>query len=295
MTVQESEKQTMANLIVNISPPKCGTTALYFALAASHEIIGSTLKEPRFFASDDNGDLPGLPAALTMAGNYTAGLGWHDELFKDETSERYRIDFTTYYAITPGTPELIAQHYPNAKLVFVLRDPVKRFVSQYYQYIKMGIKMPSIDEVVQGGNPVSDLIYRFSDYRDTYARFTQAFGEEAILLLDFKDITQNYETISQACNAFLGIEDVNYDPSGREKNVAGRPRFGLLQRMMFNDSIRGMLRGVSPALKTKLLRVRKKAILANVKAEQYPPLSSQSEAILSERLAGQTEFYKQRF
>jgi len=285
----------MANLIVNISPPKCGTTALYFALAASSDIMQSTLKEPRFFAGENKDDFPGLPDALATAGNYQAGFSWHDELFNDQNQERYRIDFTTYYAITPDTPKLIAQHYPDAKLMFVLRDPVKRFVSQYYQYIKMGIRMPPIEEVVQGGNPVSDLIYSFSDYRSTYERFAEVFSEDEILLLDFRDITQNYETISQACNRFLGLEDIAYNPSGREKNVAGRPRFGLLQSMMFNDSIRRVFRGVSPTLKMKLLGIRKKAILANVKAEQYPPLSSETEAILSERLAPQVAFYEQCF
>ncbi|MDB4235162.1 sulfotransferase domain-containing protein [bacterium] len=285
----------MANLIVNISPPKCGTTGLYFALVASREVIGSTLKEPRFFAGEGDGDAPNLPNAMTTVGNYSNGLGWHDGLFKGERGERYRIDFTTYYAIIPETPQLIAQHYPNTKFIFVLRDPVKRFISQYYQYTKMGIRMPSIEEVVLGGNPISDLIYRFSDYRSTHERFAEAFSEEAIQFLDFRDLTQDYEKVAQACNAFLGTDDIEYDPSDREKNSAGRPRLGLLQRALFSDTARRAFQGVSPALKTKLLRIRKKVILANVKAEEYPPLPLWLETVLHERLAAQTTFYHERF
>lgn len=284
----------MSRIILNISPPKCGTTSLYFALVGSKAIARSRIKEPRFFAQAQPDRAAGLPGAMQTGGAYGNGLAWHDDLFDENEDTSYRIDFTTYYAVTPDTPELLARTYPDPRLIFVMRDPVKRFVSHYYQYIKTGVPVPPIEDVIAGGNAVSELMYRFADYRATYARFADQFGADAILKLDFTDLNARYETISAQCNAFLGLTDVHYSPTKRDKNVAGRPRFSGLQRMMFSDAARKVTRLVGPQLKTRLLGVRKKVVLANVKPTIYPALAPELERQLSDRLAPQTEFYRAR-
>lgn len=285
----------MNNLILNISPPKCGTTSLYFALVNAPQVAVSTLKEPRFFAGPAQESEEGMPDAMRIGGHYANGIGWHDALFTDKTDEQYLIDFTTYYAVTPDTPELVKAHYPDARLIMVLRDPVKRFVSHHYQYMKVGVPVPPIEEVIAGDGPVSRLMYDFADYRKTHERYARVFGEEAILMLDFRDLARNPEHISERCNTFFGLEDIDYAPSEREKNVAGQPRFKALQRMMFSNTVRGLFRGISPAFKTRLLTLRKRAILANVKPEDYPELPAPSLDRLTERLREQIEFYEKAF
>ena len=285
----------MSGIIINISPPKCGTTSLYFALVASDDVAQSTLKEPRFFAGESQGGDGDLPDAMRTGGNYANGPDWHEALFEGQPDVRYRIDFTTYYAITPDTPALLQRHYDDVRAIMVLRDPVKRFVSQYYQYRKMGISLPPIAEVIAGKGPIADLMYRFSDYRATYDRYVEAFGKDAVLVLDFDDLKSDPAKISAACNAFLGTHDIHYAPSERDKNVAGRPRFGAVQRLIFSDGVRRALRSISPDLKMRLLRWRKKIVLANTKAEAYPALSESEQQALAERLSSQTEFYRSFF
>lgn len=286
----------MTNIIVNISPPKCGTTALYFGLVASADVTGSSLKEPRFFSGNAKGDESGLPDAMRTSGKYDNGMKWHDALFDSTKKDaRYRIDFTTYYAVTEDTPELLKRHYPDAKLIFAMRDPVARYMSHYYQYIKVGIRVPSIRDVVLGDNQTADLLYRFSDYEGIYRRYADVFGEEAIKLLDFRDLTRNYDKVSTECNAFLGLDDIAYAPSEREKNVAGRPRFGMVQSLMFSDAARKLTRRIPPGLKTSMLKLRKKVILANVKPEQYPELDDALREELTRRLQSQIEFYEKAF
>ena len=58
------------NIIVNISPPKCGTTSLYSALVRMDEVAESKIKEPRFFAGDQTNIYKDIPLALRISGNY---------------------------------------------------------------------------------------------------------------------------------------------------------------------------------------------------------------------------------
>jgi hypothetical protein len=249
--------------VVSIGPPKCGTTGLFHALAASALTAAPTLKEPRFFSRSDGSLFGDLPDALVPRGHRDRGAEWYDGLFSGSAASAIRLDFTTYYSVLPDTPEVLAEWDPDPRMIMLVRDPVKRFVSNYQQYDRMGIRLPSLEEAATGDGAVSRLLYAFGDYAGTYQRFAEVFGDERIFVLDVADLRPEATDVWDRLGVFTGIEDLAYDVTERERNPAGSARFPLLQRVMYSDGLRTATKRLSPGLTTLGLRMRRKVVKAN--------------------------------
>jgi hypothetical protein len=105
----------LPNLIV-IGAARCGTTSLHRYLNLHPEIEMSPSKEPQFFND----------------WNWDRGLGWYEDQFPasakvvGESSPTY-----TVYPAHPNVPERMASVVPDAKLIYLVRDPIERLVSGY--------------------------------------------------------------------------------------------------------------------------------------------------------------------
>ncbi len=280
-----------SNIIVNISPPKCGTTSLYFSLINNSHVSNSMIKEPRFFATDESDIFEDIPPSLRVKGNYGNGFGWHLGLFSTTSPDDYLIDFTTYYSVTRETPSLLKKHYPRAKFFFVMRDPVERYISHYYQYRKMGIILPDIGTLIRQESDLSNFFYSFCNYKDTYLRYAEEFGEESICILLFSDLLNNKEKVEELIAAFLGFDCFSYDPTDKEKNRSGVPRYGELQSFLFGENLKSITKYIPSHFKPTLLWLRKKIVLLNTRDEKYPELVQADKLYLNEKLNQQISFY----
>ncbi len=106
----------LPNLIV-IGGAKCGTTSLHHYLSLHPEIGMSDPKELDFF--------------LEEVGR-RRGIGWYQTKFPSagktvwgEVSPHY-----TRYPVYRGVPKRMHSVIPNAKLIYILRDPMERMISQ---------------------------------------------------------------------------------------------------------------------------------------------------------------------
>jgi Sulfotransferase family len=112
-----------------IGAPKAGTTSLNFYLEQHPEIQMSEVKEPAFFA-------PPLGSATSKLGlsrvDMIDSLDRYERLF--DPTMRVRGEGSTNYAEYPfrqGVPERIKERVPEAKFIYMVRDPVARTVSHY--------------------------------------------------------------------------------------------------------------------------------------------------------------------
>jgi len=230
---------------------------------------------------------------LEARGNFDYGWSWFEN--NSFGAGRYHIDFTTYYALLSDVPELVRAHFPDPKLICILREPVNRFVSHYYQYVKMGIEVPSLDETISSDGDFSKFMVNFSKYGPNMRRYTDVFGADSLLTIDFRDVVAQPEHVCHRLENFLNIEGVATDDSSKAINPSGRPIFGSLQKLLFSPKVRQHLRKVSPQMKTRLLGARKAVIRMNTSEEKYPALSSSQRILLEERLADSIQFYAEIF
>jgi hypothetical protein len=112
---------------------KCGTSSLYHYLNQHPDIYMSRLKEPLYFEKD-----------------YEKGIeyywktyfpDWNGEMIAGEA--RHRNLYFSYI------PQLIAESFPDAKLLVILRNPVDRAYSHYLHRKTLGLEKLSFDEAIQ--------------------------------------------------------------------------------------------------------------------------------------------------
>ena len=175
------------NLLV-IGAAKCGTTSLHEYLSAHPEIEMSRDKELDFFVEEKN---------------WNRGLEWYEAQFGDAP---VRGESSVSYAAFPeydGVPERIARVLPDARLIYLVRDPVERVVSHFFHH---SIRYPggSFDEL-----PSSDLGRRLADvsrYWTQLSRYLDRFPAERILVVDSDELRARRRETLQQIFAFVGAD-----------------------------------------------------------------------------------------
>lgn len=106
---------------------KCGTTSLADALAKHPKIEVCSQKEPGYFNNTNS--------------KLSSDVSYHELFnFENASSDTLFFEATTSYSWVlqyPSSVESVYQYNPNMKLIFIIRDPVKRIESQYrHEYLK---------------------------------------------------------------------------------------------------------------------------------------------------------------
>jgi len=115
----------LPNLII-IGSPKCGTTSLYYYLGLHPEIFMSREKELNFFMEERN---------------WRRGLDWYRAQFETSRSVSVWGEASpgyTHHPIFPGVPRRMHSVVPRARLIQIVRDPMKRHLSHYLHQLRLG-------------------------------------------------------------------------------------------------------------------------------------------------------------
>ena len=113
---RKSKTANLPNMII-IGGLKCGTTSIHHYLGLHPEIHMSKPKELNFFAAEQNWDL---------------GFDWYESRF--DNTVKINGESSPHYTNRPrfnGVAERIHKHIPDAKLIYMVRDPIKRILSHW--------------------------------------------------------------------------------------------------------------------------------------------------------------------
>lgn len=117
-----------------LGPQKSGTTALYQYLTAHPNIYPASSKEIFFFDFEYE---------------YNHGLDWYRSHFPVLPEFSYLTgEASATYFNNLKAPERIAKLLPNVKLIFIMRDPIDRAISDYYMKFRNGLESRSIEEAI---------------------------------------------------------------------------------------------------------------------------------------------------
>lgn len=244
---------------------KAGTTSLYTYLGQHPDVCMSSVKEPLFFTAEPGLGEGASPEGPAYTGQFSRGLDWYTSLFAHCDPDNARGEASGYLE-RPDAPSLISRTIPSIRLIFILRNPIDRAYSHYWQTLKKGESLPPFDLGVRTGNPRVMRFLHISAYAQHLERFYEEFDARQILLLLFDDMVQNpYEVLRRAFE-HIGVEP-SFTPvdASRPMNPAAVPRSRTLQRTLRTATrfaretpmpavVRDQLRGVGRTLKARNMR-----------------------------------------
>lgn len=187
--------------IVVIGAMRAGTTTLYEMLRQSGLVTVPRMKETDFF----------------LEKQYQRGLKWLNNQYNDFSKPL--VDMSpnyTRYEVFPGVPQRIYETNPNAKLVYILRDPVKRAISEYRHGTAMGYELPSPDEIYSNG----DRGYECSRYYEQLLPYLEFWSIEDIHIVEFEDLVKDQWGVLNTLFKDLGLSAEPIDQSVVHTNSA---------------------------------------------------------------------------
>ncbi len=241
---------------VIIGAMKCGTSTLHAQLAAQAQFFMSEPKEPNFFSNDEI---------------HAKGEAWYRGLFAKAPPGAIKGESSTHYTKLPTYPDTVERLtalVPQAKFIYVTRDPVERLISQYIHEWTEGRITCGIDEAIEK-HP--ELI-AYSRYGYQLAPYIERCGRERILHVEFEAMTAEPDATLKRIAAFLGAEgDVAWRGDLEAQNVsAERIRTFPLKSLIVDNPVATALR------RTLAPRGLRDLVKARLQMRDRPRLSDES-------------------
>lgn len=188
------------NLFV-IGASKSGSSALHAYLRPHPDIQMSTEKEPCFFV-----DQTELEAAWPIMARQPCSQDWdaYLDLWPGGESVRYRGEGSVFYSQSPhrsGVPARIAQACPDARILYTVREPVRRAIGHYWQRQKEFAEPLPISRAVR-----ENALYRdTSDYALQLRGYLEHFDESQIHVVVAEELRQDRRAVLAGVFDWLGL------------------------------------------------------------------------------------------
>lgn len=179
---------------------KCATTWLYRCLEDHPEILVPDTDSVHYF------DM-----------NYAKGEDWYRGFFSEYDGEAVVGEETPSYIRSSLTPVRIAETVPDAKIIFMIRNPVDRAFSHYWHEKSKSKISFEFEEVFEN----YDLFQNWVEagfYHRNITRFEEELSRDNIKIMFFSDLVEDDEAFVQEAYSFVGA-DSNYTPDFLDEKV----------------------------------------------------------------------------
>ncbi|HKJ87522.1 MAG TPA: sulfotransferase domain-containing protein [Gammaproteobacteria bacterium] len=178
-----------------IGAQKAGTTTLAEILDSHPGVTLSDPKEPHFFTK-----------------NLHLGWDWYRECFPGG-EDKILVDASTSYAAGPldegrrgipldGVPELIHEVRPEAKFIYMVREPVSRTYSAYWHDVRLGLEDLPFWEALER----EPMYLELSDYAAQLRKYLELFDLESFAVLTFEEFKDDPVGVANRCFELMGLE-----------------------------------------------------------------------------------------
>lgn len=215
------------NFIV-IGAARSGTTSLFQYLDPHPEIFMSQVKELNFFSNE---------------AYWNKGLAWYEARFKEAGQAKAIGEASTSYTKAPFTADVVERIYqynPDMRLIYVVRDPIDRYISHYLKRTQTGIETRPFEDTLV------DLEAEACAWQGRYyyqlQQYLKRFPREQIKVISMDDIKANPGPVIVDLYRFLDVDtrfqakDLDKVHNANERIIRKTP-FGQLVLTFYRTKI----------------------------------------------------------
>jgi hypothetical protein len=258
-----------------IGAAKCGTTSFDRYLAQHPEIHMSPVKEPRFFAE--------ARPDRRFTGNRIGDLEAYERLFESGAQERGET--SPSYSMYPyhlGVPERIHRVAPDAKFIYLVRDPIKRVVAHYVQQVAGGRQTRPLAEALGDLDRPEHPVVCPGRYATQIEHYLQFFPAERMHIIDQEVLRRDRRQALRGAFAFLEVDPDYWNPDFDALHNVGsqhrQVRVGLAGRLR-RSRLRRVVDPMPPALRDAAVRAGRRLGKGIERPELEPQVKTRLEEL----------------
>lgn len=200
---------------------RSGTTSLYHYLDQHPDICMSLEKETRFFSDPKY---------------YDKGLNWLQQFYSHYSGETAIGEGDPGIMPKFGSPERVSQVSPDARLLFIIRNPVEYLHAVYHFGVQIGIyDCPSrtfSEFIREEENKWTRQCLRTAAYVTHFERFNKYFQKDKFKIILFGNFVGETVNAVKGVYNFLGVDD-RFTPSMEQHNATRHTRHPKLFRFAY--------------------------------------------------------------
>lgn len=243
-----------------IGAARAGTTSLHHYLSLHPEIQMSAIKEPHYFA--------GPEGSLSYNARRIGDLAEYRQLF----DARYAVrgEASPSYSAFPrrtGVPERIKEAVPEARFIYLVRDPFERALSHYLHGVATEGERRPIGEALSDLD-MQNVYLCASSYATQFEQYLASFPADRTLVVESDELRDNRTETLRTIFGFLGVRPDFSSPSfsTEYRGSDSWRRFPRWYRRTLDVAARSGLSQLPPPLRRRLRAVTERTLL--------PPLPS---------------------
>jgi len=194
---------TLPNFVV-IGAMKAGTVSLRHYLDEHPDVFlgrGGRFGEPNFFTAEYN---------------WPRGRDWYESLFDGAGKAAAIGECSPSYTMAPafgGVPERMAQVVPDARLIYLVRDPIARMRSMYMHQVSAGRERRRAEAALLDDRYLGPSLYGFQ-----LAAFLGHFDRRQVLVIASEVLRDRPREALTAVFGHLGVDPAAADLDERHRD-----------------------------------------------------------------------------
>lgn len=262
---------------------KAGTTALAAYLAQHPQIYMSPVKEPHFFALENE-----KPTFLDPGDAARAVTHWSDYLglFADSHGEIAIGEASTTYLHSAKAAAGIHERFPSARLIVILRQPIERAYSAFVMYRRENREdnenlLAAIEHEHLGKHYSGEegVYLNRGFYSQPLMRYFNLFGRDNVKVYLYEEFQQQPQVMLNDLHCYVGVDQFQPNMSVAH-NVGGLHKTRTLKSLLTRPNpVRFLARSLLP----EALRIGVRERIKYFDLQKAPAIDAETWSVLLEK------------
>lgn len=234
-----------------VGAAKSGTTSIYSALKEYKKFSLPIEKEPNTF-NDGSSNVPGRGAGDNYATTVLRELGEYDNNYSQPLGA-YRVDFSVSYLYDDRAAKNIYEYNPEAKILIVLRNPIKRAFSHYLhmkrdcrENLNFKDALKAEADRIKNGFEFSWHYKAMGLYSSQVEKYISLFGDR-VVVIKFEDFFTETDKVNDSIGYFFDLKRGDFELKNDKLNATGIVKNEFLAKIFNRPSaLRNLVKQLIP-------------------------------------------------